>query len=47
VHRAYLVLGALVVGLLGYGQYQHWSIYGTDAGAREASRLASSGTRGK
>ena len=32
MHRAYLVLGALLVGLFSYGQYNHWSLYGTDAG---------------
>ncbi len=51
MQRAYIVLGALVVGLLGYAQYNHWSLYGTDAGTREPGRLASSGsssgTRGK
>ena len=48
VHRAYLVLGALLVGLFSYGQYNHWSLYGTDAGTKEPSRLAgASGTRGK
>jgi hypothetical protein len=43
---AYLVLGTLLVSVFSYGQYNHWSLYGTDAGAKE-SRLASTGTRGK
>ena len=49
VHRAYLVLGALIVSLFSYGQFNHWSLYGSDAGTREPSRLSSSstGTRGK
>lgn len=46
MHRAYIVLGALIVGLLGYGQYNFWSLYGSDAGAKE-SRPSSTGTRGK
>ena len=48
MHRAYLILGALLVGLFSYGQYNHWSLYGTDACTKEPSRLAgASGTRGK
>ena len=48
MQRAYLVLGALLVGLFSYGQYNFWSLYGSDAGTREPSRLSSSsGTRGK
>jgi len=47
VHRAYLVLGALLVGLFSYGQYNHWSLYGSDAGTKEPSRFSSTGTRGK
>jgi hypothetical protein len=45
--RAYALLAALMVGLLGYAQYNHWSLYGTDAGTKEASRLSSTGSRGK
>jgi len=49
VHRAYIVLATLMVGLFGYAQYNHWSLYGSDAGTREPSRLSSgsTGTRGK
>ena len=47
MQRAYLVLGALLMGLFSYGQYNHWSLYGSDAGTREPSRLSSTGTRGK
>jgi hypothetical protein len=47
MQRAYLVLGALLVSLFSYGQYNHWSLYGSDAGTKEPSRLSSTGTRGK
>jgi hypothetical protein len=47
MQRAYLVLGALLVGLFSYGQYNFWSLYGSDAGTKEPSRLSSTGTRGK
>jgi hypothetical protein len=47
MQRAYLVLGALLVGLFSYGQYSFWSLYGSDAGTKEPSRLSSTGTRGK
>ena len=47
MRRAYLLLGALLVSLFSYGQYNHWSLYGSDAGTREPSRLSSTGTRGK
>jgi hypothetical protein len=48
MHRAYLVLGALLVSLFGYGQYNHWSLYGSDAGTKETrSSSSSTGTRGK
>ena len=49
MQRAHLVLGALVVSLFSYGQYNYWSLYGSDAGIREPSRLwsSSTGTRGK
>ena len=47
MQRAYLVLGALLVSLFSYGQFNHWSLYGSDAGTREPSRLSSTGTRGK
>lgn len=47
MQRAYLVLGALLVGLFSYGQYNYWSLYGSDAGTKEPSRLSSTGTRGK
>jgi len=47
MQRAYLVLGALLVGLFSYGQYNHWSLYGSDAGTKEPSRFSSTGTRGK
>ena len=45
---AYLVLGALIVSAFSYGQYNYWSLFGSDAGTKE-SRLSSSstGTRGK
>ena len=36
MQRAYLVLGALLVGLFSYGQYNYWSLYGSDAGAQGA-----------
>jgi hypothetical protein len=47
MQRAYLVVGALLVSLFSYGQYNYWSLYGSDAGTREPSRLSSTGTRGK
>jgi hypothetical protein len=47
MHRAYAVLAALMVGVLGYAQYNHLSLFGTDAGTKEPSRFASTGTRGK
>jgi hypothetical protein len=47
VHRAYIVLASLMVGLFSYAQYNHWSLYGSDAGTREPSRLGATGTRGK
>ena len=47
MQRVYLVLGALLVGLFSYGQYNFWSLYGSDAGTKEPSRLSSTGTRGK
>jgi hypothetical protein len=47
MQRAYLVLGALLVGLFSYGQLNYWSLYGSDAGTKEPSRLSSTGTRGK
>jgi hypothetical protein len=46
MQRAYLVLGALLVSLFSYGQFNHWSLYGSDAGTKEPSRLSSTGTRG-
>jgi hypothetical protein len=45
--RIYAVLAALMVGVFGFAQYNHWSIYGSDAGSKEPSRLSSTGTRGK
>lgn len=45
--RVYAVLAALMVGLFGYAQFNHWSLYGSDAGTKEPSRLSSTGTRGK
>jgi hypothetical protein len=45
--RIYAVLAALMVGVFGFAQYNHWSIYGSDAGTKEPSRLSSTGTRGK
>jgi hypothetical protein len=47
MHRAYVVLASLIVGFFSYAQYNHWSLYGSDAGTREPSRLSSTGTRGK
>ena len=47
MHRAYIVLASLMVGLFSYAQYNHWSLYGSDAGTKEPSRLSSTGTRGK
>ena len=47
MQRAYLLLSALLVGLFSYGQYNFWSLYGSDAGTKEPSRLSSTGTRGK
>jgi hypothetical protein len=43
---AYLVLGTLLVGVFSYGQFNYWSLYGSDAGLKE-SRPSSTGTRGK
>lgn len=31
MYRTYIVIGALILGMFGYGQREHWSIYGTDA----------------
>lgn len=45
--RVYAVLAAVMVGLFGYAQFNHWSLYGSDAGTKEPSRLSSTGTRGK
>lgn len=46
--RAYLAFATCVVLLFGYAQHQHWSVYGNDAGTREAGGgSSSSGTRGK
>jgi hypothetical protein len=45
--RVYAVLAALMVGVFGFAQYNHWSLYGSDAGTKEPSRLSSTGTRGK
>jgi hypothetical protein len=45
--RIYAVLAALMVGVFGFAQYNHWSLYGSDAGTKEPSRLSSTGTRGK
>jgi hypothetical protein len=42
--RTYLALGALLVVLFGYGQREHWSIYGTNA--TEAPRGVRAGTGG-
>lgn len=47
MHRAYALLAALMVGLFGYAQYNHWSIYGSDAGSKAPGRLSSAGIRGK
>jgi hypothetical protein len=47
MHRVYIVLASLIVGFFGFAQYNHWSLYGSDAGVREPSRLSSTGTRGK
>ena len=44
---AALILAPLMVGVFGFAQYNHWSIYGSDAGTKEPSRLSSTGTRGK
>jgi hypothetical protein len=44
MYRTYLVLGALLVVLFGYGQREHWSIYGTNA--TEAPRGVRGGTGG-
>jgi hypothetical protein len=46
MRTAYLVLGTLLVSVFSYGQYNFWSLYGSDAGAKE-SRPSSTGTRGK
>jgi hypothetical protein len=45
--RIYAVLAAVMVGVFGFAQFNHWSLYGSDAGTREPSRLSSTGTRGK
>jgi hypothetical protein len=47
MHRAYALVAALMVGVFGYAQFNLWSLYGSDAGTREPSRLSSTGTRGK
>jgi hypothetical protein len=48
MQRAYALLAALMVGVFGYAQYHHLSLYGTDAGTKEAGRSSgSTGTRGK
>lgn len=47
MHRAYALLAALMVGVFGYAQFNHWSLYGSDAGAKASSQLSSTGTRGK
>lgn len=47
MHRVYAVLAAVLVGVFGYAQFNHWSLYGSDAGTREPGRLSSAGTRGK
>ena len=48
MRTAYLVLGALIVSVFSYGQYNYWSLFGSDAGAKESrSSLSSTGTRGK
>lgn len=45
--RFYAAFAALLIGFFGYAQYNHLSVWGSDAGAREPSRLSSTGTRGK
>ncbi len=46
--RAYALLAALMIGVFGYAQYNHWSLYGSDAGTKEPGRSSgSTGTRGK
>ena len=45
--RVYAVLAALMVGVFGFAQYNHWSLYGSDAGTKEPGRFSSTGTRGK
>lgn len=44
MYRTYIVIGALLVGLFGYGQREHWSIFGTDA--TETPRGVRAGTGG-
>jgi len=31
MYRTYLVIGAILLGLFGYGQRENWSLYGSDA----------------
>ena len=46
--RAYAVIAALLIGVFGYAQYHHWSLYGSDAGTKEPGRSSgATGTRGK
>jgi hypothetical protein len=44
MYRLYLVLCALVVAMLGYAQYQNWSIFGSDALRDGAARSATRGS---
>lgn len=42
--RTYLVIGAIFLGVFGYGQRENWSLYGTDA--KETPRGVRSGAGG-
>ena len=47
MHRAYALVAALMVGVFGYAQFNHWSLYGSAPWCPHPSRLSSTGTRGK
>lgn len=45
--RLYTVFAAMLIGYFGYAQFNHLSIWGSDAGAREPRATSSTGIRGK
>jgi hypothetical protein len=44
MYRFYLALCALVVAMLGYAQYQNWSLFGNDALRDSPARSATRGS---